>query len=225
MRRDPSVTLPFPFCFLGTQTLMEYKSPDDRAGQEDLATPEIYGMLYVLRNNIAQRRELTLWLAASHFASDVSLEGGAYLSGAQDVGAGGRGGTLDGFPTFFIDLTRLPVAPEALPLLMVAKGPQERQMVEFLIDHSREYPMHLQLLRELHIQKLEEVLNMRQLTPEQIGIDYEALLRLLGEERAIKLLEPIPKICGMGCPSGRKRSSTSASLCRQRERLVFGIGS
>jgi DUF1680 family protein len=38
-------------------------------------------------------------------------------------------------------------------------------------------------------------------------------------------LEPIPKICGMGCRSGRKRSSTSASLCRQRERLVFGIGS
>ncbi len=29
---------------------------------------------------------------------------------------------------------------------------------------------------------------MRQLTPEQIGIDYEALLRLLGEERAMKLI-------------------------------------
>ncbi len=99
-----------------------------------------------------------------------------------------RGGTLDNFPAFFIDLTRLPIAPEALPLLMVAKGPQARQMVEFLIDHARDYPMHLQLLRELHVQTLKEALRMRQLTPEQIGIDYEALLSLLGEERALQLI-------------------------------------
>ncbi len=29
---------------------------------------------------------------------------------------------------------------------------------------------------------------MRQLTPEQIGIDYRALLELIGEERAIDLI-------------------------------------
>lgn len=29
---------------------------------------------------------------------------------------------------------------------------------------------------------------MRQLTPEQIGIDYRALLDLLGEERAVDLI-------------------------------------
>jgi hypothetical protein len=86
------------------------------------------------------------------------------------------------------DVTLLPIAPEALPLLRVAKGPQERELVEFLVEHGQEYPMHLQLLRELHVQSLKEVLNMRQLTPEQIGIDYEALLSLLGKERALRLL-------------------------------------
>jgi hypothetical protein len=95
---------------------------------------------------------------------------------------------VDSFPTYFVDLTQLPIAPEALPLLMVAKGPQERQLVEFLVDHSQQYPMHVQLLRELHVHNLRDVLRMRQLTPEQIGIDYQALLDLLGEERAVKLI-------------------------------------
>ena len=92
------------------------------------------------------------------------------------------------FPTLFIDLHRLPVQPETLSLLMVAKGPQERELVEFLVDHFREYPQHVQLLRELHVETLREVLRMRQLTPEQIGIDYRALLDLIGEERAIDLI-------------------------------------
>jgi hypothetical protein len=49
IRRDLSVTLPFPFCFLGAETLMEYKSPDAWANQEGFATLEVYGMLYLLR--------------------------------------------------------------------------------------------------------------------------------------------------------------------------------
>ena len=91
---------------------------------------------------------------------------------------GVQGGTLDGFPTFFIDLARLPFRPEALPLLMVARGTREREMVEFLVDHFHEYPQHVRFLRELHVQTLREVLRMKQLTSEQIGIDYRALLDL-----------------------------------------------
>ena len=71
---------------------------------------------------------------------------------------------------------------------MVAKGPRERELVEFLVDHFREYPQHVQLLRELHVETLREVLRMRRLTPEQIGIDYRALLDLIGEERALDLI-------------------------------------
>ena len=71
---------------------------------------------------------------------------------------------MDKFPTFFIDLTRLPFQPEALPLLMVAKSTREREMVEFVIDHFREYPQHVRFLRELHAQMLREVLRMKQLT-------------------------------------------------------------
>jgi hypothetical protein len=49
IRRDPTVALPFPFCFLGAQTLVEYKSPDDAATQADLVQLEIYGLLYAQR--------------------------------------------------------------------------------------------------------------------------------------------------------------------------------
>ena len=101
---------------------------------------------------------------------------------------GVQGGTLDGFATFFIDLAHLPFRPEALPLLMVAKGIREREMVEFLIDHFHEYPQHVRFLRELHVQTLREVLRMKQLTPEQIGLDYRALFDLIGEERVIDLI-------------------------------------
>jgi hypothetical protein len=188
IRRDPTVALPFPFSFLGAQTLVEYKSPDDAAKQEDLVKLEIYSLLYALREGIEERRNLTLWLVASHFHSNVSREVGAYLTGAQQENPGVTRGTLDGFPTCFVDLNKLPVLPAALPLLMVAKGPHERQLVEFLIDHLTEYPKHLQFLRELHAQILREVLRMRQLTPEQIGIDYQALLDLIGEERALDLI-------------------------------------
>jgi len=149
---------------------VEYKSPDDTATQEDLIKLEIYGLLYALREGIAPRRDLTLWLVASHFHRQVSRAGGAVLAGEQDLGAGVTGGTLDGFPTFCIDLHRLPVQPATLPLLMVAKGPREREVVEFVVDHFREYPRHGQLLRELHVETLQEVLRMRQLTP---GADWD----------------------------------------------------
>ena len=85
-------------------------------------------------------------------------------------------------------MTRLPIQPEALPLLLVAKGPQERALVEFLVHHFQAYPRHIVFLRDLHAQLLLEVLRMKKLTPEQIGIDYQALLDLIGEERALDLI-------------------------------------
>jgi hypothetical protein len=206
IRRDPSVPLPFPFCFLGTETIVEYKSPDDTAAQEDLSQLEIYGMMYA-QNKKMWRKDLTLWLVASHFHAEVSHPEGAYLSGKKKVGKGVLRGRMDKFPTFFVDLRELPFAPESLPLNLVAKGPREQELVEFLVDHYREYPKHVQFLRELHGQKLREVLRMRQLTPEQIGIDYQALLDLLGEERAIDLM-------------GKERAIQLLAQRKDRERML-----
>ncbi|ETX08978.1 MAG: hypothetical protein ETSY2_02145 [Candidatus Entotheonella gemina] len=104
------------------------------------------------------------------------------------MGGGARLGNLDGFPTCLINLTQLPIASAALPLLPVAKGPQERALVTFLVDHYEAYPRHLRWLQELHVQRLREVLAMKKLTAEQIGLDYEALLDLIGEERALGLI-------------------------------------
>lgn len=189
IRRAPDMSLPFPFSLLGERTLVEYKSPEDAATHEDLVRLEIYGLLYAQREGLASRQELTLWLLASHFRRQVSRRDGAYLSEAQAMGSGVRLGRVDGFPTCLIDLSQLPIASEALPLLLVAKGPQERALVTFLVEHSEAYPQHLRWLQELHVQQLREVLAMKKLTAEQIGLDYEALLALIGEERALDLID------------------------------------
>jgi hypothetical protein len=52
IRRNPAVHLPFPFSLLGQRTLVEYKSPDDAATQEDLIKLEIYGLLYAIREGM-----------------------------------------------------------------------------------------------------------------------------------------------------------------------------
>ncbi len=73
-------------------------------------------------------------------------------------------------------------------MLLVARGPQEREMVTFLVEHFETYPRHLAWLQELHVQQLREVLAMKNLTPEQIGLDYQALLDMIGKEEAIDLI-------------------------------------
>ncbi len=188
IRRDPDVSLPFPFSLLGEYTLVEYKSPDDTAMHDDLVKLEIYGLLYAQREGLVSREELTLWLLASNFREPMARRGGAYLAEAQAIGRGVRLGSLDGFTTCLINLTQLPIASEVLPLLLVTKGPKERELVTFLVEHFEAYPRHLRWLQELHVQQLREVLEMKKLTAEQIGLDYEALLDLIGEERALDLI-------------------------------------
>ncbi|HIE50329.1 MAG TPA: hypothetical protein EYP85_01100, partial [Armatimonadetes bacterium] len=177
IRRDPQVTLPHPFNYLGITTLVEYKGPEDTAGQRDLVQLESYALLYQLREALWDRPDLTLWLVASRFAGEVSRPTGAQLAAAEDLGPGVQGGTLDGFPTFLIDLNGLPIEPSTLPLLMVAKGVQERELVEFLLDHATDYPQYVPHLLLLHEQMFEEVLTMRELTLEEIGVDPERLIR------------------------------------------------
>ncbi len=185
IRRDPNASLPFPFSLLGERTLVEYKSPDDVATHADLVKLETYGLLYAQREGLAARHELTLWLLASRFRQLVSRADGAYLAEVQAIGGGVRLGHVDGFPTCLIDLTQLPIAPAALPLLLVARGPQEREMVTFLVEHFEAYPHHMAWLQELHVQQLREVLAMKNLTPEQIGLDFQAVLDMYGIERAL----------------------------------------
>jgi hypothetical protein len=60
IRRDPAIALPYPLEYLGAQTLVEFKSPDDTADQAGLEQLEIYGLLYVRRQGLRQRRDLTL---------------------------------------------------------------------------------------------------------------------------------------------------------------------
>jgi hypothetical protein len=186
IRRDPAVPLPYPLEFLGARTLVEFKSPDHTADQPALEQLEIYGLLYVRRERLPQRRDLTLWLMASNIAANVSQPGRTEIAGVQDVGPGVRRGTLDGFPTFLLDLQAVPFSPDTIPLHMVAGGRQEPSLVKYILEHYRQYPQQLDLLPSLHGFALMEALMKHNLTPEQIGIDYDALSRMLKLEHIMK---------------------------------------
>ncbi len=47
--------LPFPFCCLGGQTIIEYKGPDDTGEHSDLVQLEIYALMYQRRKQLWQR--------------------------------------------------------------------------------------------------------------------------------------------------------------------------
>ena len=179
IRRDPKIVLPYPLEFLGPQTLVEFKSPEDTADQAALEQLEIYGLLHVRREGLERRGDLTLWLMASRVAANVSRPGRAELVGQREVGPGVTRGTLDGFPTYLVDLQAVPFTPDTIPLHMVASGRQERALVEFIVEHYQHYPRQLDLVSHLHLFALMEVLMSHNLTPEQIGVDADALGRLL----------------------------------------------
>jgi hypothetical protein len=188
IRRDPGFALPFPYNFLGQYTLVEYKSPDDTADQAALVQLESYALLWLQRAKRTQRKELTLWLVASRVAQNVSVVGGAGLVQTAALGPGVLGGWLDSFPVCLVDLQELPFTPETLPLHMVSRGKQEQALVEYLVQHHQQHPQDLGVLQRLHPQMLLEVLHMHNLTAEQIGLDYRALLDLIGKEKALELI-------------------------------------
>ena len=182
--------LPFPFCYLGGQTIVEYKGPGDTGEHSDLVQLEIYALMYQRRKELWQRQEITLWLLASDFSEEMSLPDGAHLENEHRVGKGVLGGTLDGFPIFLIDLNEIPLNDDTLPLVLVSKGKREQELVEYLIEHHQRLGRYMLYLVWLHSEKLEEVLEMRELTLEEIGVDLDRVIRLLGgKEKVIRHFE------------------------------------
>jgi hypothetical protein len=194
--RYPVIKLPYPFCHLGQRTLASYKGPGDIAGQDSLVQLLTYALLYQQREGIWQRRDLTLWLLANEFADDTLLPGGVNIVDIQEIGIGVRGGTLDGFPIFLINLGALPVNVATLPLVMAAKGANEQALIEFLLDNHEQYASYIGYLIELHSDMLTEVLMMRQMTAEEIGLDMESVLRFLRFYDDDKVMEGVSKLYG-----------------------------
>lgn len=192
----PVIEFPYPFCHLGQKTLASYKGPGDKAEQSSLVQLLSYTLLYQQREDIWQRRDLTLWLLANEFADDISLPGGAEITDMREIGVGVRGGTLDGFPIFLIDLGMLPVNAATLPLVMAAKGENEQALVEFFLDNYEEYSSYLEYLIILHLDMFMEVLTMRQMTAEEIGLDMESVLRFLRPYGGDKVIESVSKLFG-----------------------------
>ena len=116
---------------------------------------------------------------ATQIAENVSQSGRSEMVGLRSVGPGVSHGMLDGFPTYLIDLQAVPFTPQTIPLHMVATGRQERALVEYIVEHYRHHPSELDLVQHLHVFAMMEVLMLHGLTPEQIGIDEDALARLI----------------------------------------------
>jgi hypothetical protein len=150
IRREPRQPLPFPFEFLGARTLVEYKSPDESGDQAALHQLETYAMLWLQREGLTSRQNLTLWLVASRFSPNVSQRGGAELVRMFEPGPGVVGGSLDGFPTYLIDLQRVPFSPDTLPLHLASRGQQEQGLVEYVIDHRQELPGVMTMVQRFH---------------------------------------------------------------------------
>jgi len=55
-------------------------------------------------------------------------------------------------------------------------------LVEYLVDHAAEHPAYVQALPLMHLDKFAEVLAMRHVTAEEIGVQKERLMRLYGPE-------------------------------------------
>ena len=166
-----------------------------------------YALLYQQREDIWQRRDLTLWLLANKFADDISLPGGAHIDDMQEIGVGmfaslsgyfvnRRGGTLDDFPIFLIDLGVLPVSAATLPLVMAAKGENEQALVEFLLDNHAEYASYIGYLIELHGDMLMEVLMMKQMTAEEIGLDMKTVTRFLQLYNDDEIIDEMRRLYG-----------------------------
>ena len=190
--------LPYPFNHLGWQTLVEYKGPEEAAQEADLQVLEIYGLLYQLREGISARADLTLWLVASRFAAKVSNPAGAYIEGLREVGPGVRGGVLDRFPTFLVELDRLPLNEDTLPLLMVYKGPREREVVEYAWEHREKNPYYFLYVHFMHQDILQEVLAMRGMSLEELELTPQTLINAMGEEGVIRLLDEMKIIQTLG---------------------------
>jgi len=194
--RYSDIDLPYPFCHLGPRTLASYKGPGDTAGQASLVQLLTYALLYQQRESIWQRGDLTLWLLANKFADDISLPGGAHIDDMQEIGVGMRGGTLDDFLLFLIDLGVLPVSAATLPLVMAAKGENEQALVEFLLDNHAEYASYIGYLIELHGDMLMEVLMMKQMTAEEIGLDMKTVTRFLQLYNDDEIIDEVRRLYG-----------------------------
>ncbi len=112
----------------------------------------------------------------------------------------GKGSSLRG-ERLLIDLQAVPFTPETIPLHMVASGRQERALVEYIIEHYQEHPWELDLVQHLHIVAFMEVLMLHGLTPEQIGIDEEAVFQLIGlsklQAKYVKHMDPEQVVKGL----------------------------
>jgi len=138
------------------------------------------GLLYRLAEGLERASQVSLWLlvsrASGRFFSFVRRE----LGGVEPVGPELWRATFMGSPLVILNLEELPLNLETLPLLMVYRGPREREIAAFVLKEAREHPLFMEQAIIFHAGAMKEVLTME-------GINVEAYRKLANVKDIIDL--------------------------------------
>jgi len=181
----PIESLPYPYNYLGLQTIGEFKGPGDSADWATVSQIESYACLYQMREKIPSREEITLWVIASDFAQSFF----PLIDDLTPIGDGVQRGTLSRFPIYVINLSTLPITLATFPMLMVYKGNEEREkeIVQFFIQHYqelRDWGFFIELLHPIPLKEVLQSMNIESLRG--FDLDMPAILELFEAEKVVQ---------------------------------------
>jgi hypothetical protein len=180
VKQDPGQGLAFPYNHLGATTLVELESPGAWAGWRALCKVCVDGLLYRLTEGLKQAAQVTLWLLVSRASEAFFSHLRRELGTVESLGSGLWRTTFMGSPLVVVNLEELPLNLETLPLLMVYRGPREREIVAFVLKHAREHSLFMEQAIVFHTRATKEALAME-------GINVEAYRKLANVKDIIDL--------------------------------------
>ena len=180
-----------PYDRLSAATLAELESPGEWATWKSLRKLYVDGGLYSLDRELERMSGIGLWLVASRMSVEFLQAAAAELGPLEQVGSGLWEGRFIGSPVLFIHLHELPLSVATLPLLMVYKGPREREIAEFALEQGRQYEFFAEQAVAFHPHAVGEVLAMK-------GMNVEAYRQLANVKDIVALFGPRILIEEMG---------------------------
>jgi hypothetical protein len=199
MTPEPTATFASPYNLLAPRTLVELVGPGDWATWRPLRKLYVDGVLYSLDQNIKRMANIGLWLLASRMSSEFLELAHEELGTLEVVGPGLYQASFCGSPVLLVHLHELPLSVPAIPLLMVYRGPREREIAKFVMEQGQRYRLFAEQAFTVHAHAVKEVMAMlgmsreafRQLANARDIVDLfgpEILIEEMGKEEAIRAI-------------------------------------
>lgn len=200
MRQVQGRALPFPYNHLGAVTLMELVSPGEWVTWREVSKLCVDGLLHRLSEDIEDTAHVSLWLVASRMSA-AFLDGLTEELGPVEQIAPGLWQTRHmRSPLVVVHLHDLPLTVETLPFLMVYRGPREREIAAFVLEHGFEQPFFVEQTAFFHRKVLEEVLAMKGMSIEAYRdiADLQGVILYYGKRNLIDEIGEEEFIRGIG---------------------------